>query len=33
MDDVEAYRRFSVGDTIPIRYSSKDPDLFEELGN
>ncbi|WP_288879666.1 DUF3592 domain-containing protein [Pedobacter panaciterrae] len=33
MDDVEADRRFSVGDTIPIKYSSMDPDLFEELGN
>jgi hypothetical protein len=31
MDDVEVERRFVVGDTLPIRYSTKDPDLFEEV--
>ena len=31
MDDVEVERRFLVGDTLPIRYSTKDPDLFEEV--
>jgi len=32
MDDADAGRHFSVGDTLPIRYSSTDPDLFEEAG-
>lgn len=32
MDDVEVDRRFFVGDTLPIKYSSMDPDLFEEVG-
>lgn len=31
MDDVEDNRRFSVGDTLSIKYSSIDPDLFEEI--
>ena len=33
MDDVEVERRFFAGDTLPIKYSSMDPDLFEEVGN
>ena len=32
-DDVDVDRRFFVGDTLPIKYSSMDPDLFEEVGN
>lgn len=31
MDDVEVDRRFVVGDTLTIKYSSLDPDLFEEV--
>ena len=30
VDDIEIERRFVVGDTLPIIYSSKDPDLFKE---
>uniref|UniRef100_UPI001BDA03D4 hypothetical protein n=1 Tax=Pedobacter sp. B4-66 TaxID=2817280 RepID=UPI001BDA03D4 len=33
MDDVDIDRRFFVGDTLAIKYSSMDPDLFEEVGN
>jgi hypothetical protein len=32
-DDVDVDRRFFVGDTLPIKYSTTDPDLFEEAGN
>ncbi|MEJ7560009.1 MAG: hypothetical protein WKF66_16975 [Pedobacter sp.] len=32
VDDIEVERRFSVGDTLPIIYSSIDPDLFKEVG-
>ncbi|MES2829807.1 MAG: DUF3592 domain-containing protein [Bacteroidota bacterium] len=33
MDEIDVNRRFSVGDTIHIKYSSADPDLFEEVAN
>ena len=32
VDDIEVERRFFEGDTLPIIYSSKDPDLFKEVG-